>query len=215
MSQRIALGIVLQSEGLLTEAQCKAVLAAQLEAKSEQGKYLPFGELVLSLKLVTIAQLRHALELQRALLHLEAEQVPLASTLLEERLLSASRLNDALKARQPGERFEAALVRIGAVPQATLAALAARKAPTPHDNYSDAFKLKALKAVAGGKEISAVCRELNIPERLFAEWLHTLGEVRLTVAERLTAVLAENRTLKASVRRLALELRELKEERLG
>lgn len=114
------LGLILQAEGLITRAQLDAALAEQVKRR-EEGRPLPLGLVLESMKLLGPDQVMWALGLQEHLAVAAEERKRLGFYLLEAGLVRPSQVALALKrqSEQPGPLGEI-LVDMGVLRQAQL-----------------------------------------------------------------------------------------------
>lgn len=114
------LGLILQSEGLISRAQLDAALAEQAKRRDE-GRPLPLGAMLEHMKLLGPDQVMWALGLQEHLAVAAEERKRLGFYLLEAGLVRPSQVALALKrqAEKPGPLGEI-LVEMGALRQAQL-----------------------------------------------------------------------------------------------
>lgn len=109
------LGIILEREDYLSQAQVQAIVAEQERLKAG-GKTSSFGELAEKLGFITQEQLRFAISLQQKLAYAPGQGKPLGATLLENGVVKPSQIHLALQKQQAtGQRLGQILIEQGAI----------------------------------------------------------------------------------------------------
>lgn len=103
--RRPLLGLIMLREGLLDEASLASATAAWESARQE-GRYVPFGQVVLAQGLCTPAELSPYLALQRKLASAPGRGKPLGHLLIENAVLTPTQVAIALRIqRSTGKRL--------------------------------------------------------------------------------------------------------------
>ncbi|MEB3222686.1 MAG: hypothetical protein VKS61_11460 [Candidatus Sericytochromatia bacterium] len=93
---RSLLGLILEREGYLTQAQMKHISAEQARAR-RAGQSMAFGEMAIKLELLTSEQLRFAANMQKRLAYDPGPNKPLWATILENGVLKPSQVLMAME----------------------------------------------------------------------------------------------------------------------
>lgn len=114
-SVKSLLGIILEREDYLNQAQVQAIMAEQERLKAA-GKSGTFGELAMKLGFITPEQLKFAIQLQQKLAYAPGERKPLGAILLENGVIKPSQVHLALqKQAATGQRLGEVLIEQGAI----------------------------------------------------------------------------------------------------
>ncbi|MEB3329238.1 MAG: hypothetical protein VKQ33_08420 [Candidatus Sericytochromatia bacterium] len=118
---RALLGLILEREGYLTQAQLRHI-AAELKRARKEGRPVAFGEMALRLEVLTSEQLRFAISMQKRLTHEAGPGKPLWATMLESGVLKPSQLLLAMdEGARSGRKVEELLIEQGVVSESVLA----------------------------------------------------------------------------------------------
>jgi hypothetical protein len=118
---RSLLGLILEREGYLTQAQLRHI-ASELKREREEGRPVAFGEVAMRLELLSSEQLRFAINMQKRLAYDPGTGKPLWATMLESGVLKPSQLLLAMEEEaRTGRELEDLLVEQGTVSESVLA----------------------------------------------------------------------------------------------
>ncbi|MEB3196437.1 MAG: hypothetical protein VKP62_04465 [Candidatus Sericytochromatia bacterium] len=117
---RSLLGLILEREGYITQAQVRHIIAEQ-DRERAAGKHVTFGEMALRQKLLTAEQLRFAINLQKRLAYDPGRNKPLWATMLENGVLKPSQIHLLLgEHERTGRPVEQLMVDQGLVSEGML-----------------------------------------------------------------------------------------------